>query len=240
MRVAKGWKIGAALGAAGLLLPSAIALAAPAAIKARAPAISFSFDRFATFTPAQGDPRLAASFANRPTMAGDFHFTPSAARGRPSQLRVAIRARAQTPAEVVRGRDMNAPLNTGLTALTPASYNLGVAVGWKRFAVSGDVARSSAPNPALGSREGAVLGVSYNLNRFTPRIAASADRSTGKQAVALGDQQNYAVDLGTDYRLSQRLSLTGGVRYKVERDRVALSDERRDSQAVYIGTAFKF
>jgi hypothetical protein len=31
------------------------------------------------------------------------------------------------------------------------------------------------------------------------------------------------------------------VRYQIERDRMsALQDERRDSQAVYIGTAFKF
>jgi hypothetical protein len=37
------------------------------------------------------------------------------------------------------------------------------------------------------------------------------------------------------------VALTGGVRYNVERDRLtALQDNRRDSQAVYIGTAFKF
>jgi len=31
------------------------------------------------------------------------------------------------------------------------------------------------------------------------------------------------------------------VRYNIERDRLAaLQDDRRDSQAVYIGTAFKF
>jgi hypothetical protein len=30
------------------------------------------------------------------------------------------------------------------------------------------------------------------------------------------------------------------VRYNVERDRLAIQDNRRDSQAVYVGTAFKF
>jgi hypothetical protein len=31
------------------------------------------------------------------------------------------------------------------------------------------------------------------------------------------------------------------VRYRVDQDRVAaLADQRRDSQAVYVGTAFKF
>ena len=43
------------------------------------------------------------------------------------------------------------------------------------------------------------------------------------------------------YSLSRRIALTGGVRYNIERDRLsALQDDRRDSQAVYVGTAFKF
>lgn len=237
--VDKGWKLGVALGAAAILLPSAIAIAAPSG-KPRPAPISLSFDRIATFTPAQGDPRLAAAFANRPALASDFHFTPSAAKGRPSQLRVAIRARAQTPAEVARSREVNVAANTGLTALTPATYNLGVAVGWKRFAISGDVARASALNPVLGSREGAVVGVSYNLSRFTGRLAASADRPDGHQPAAMAETRNYALDLGGAYALNRQLSVTGGVRYKIERDRVALTDQRRDGQAVYIGTAFKF
>ncbi|MBA3835318.1 MAG: hypothetical protein H0X53_05665 [Sphingomonas sp.] len=49
------------------------------------------------------------------------------------------------------------------------------------------------------------------------------------------------MDLGGSYALNRRLSVTGGVRYKVEHDRLsALSDDRIDSQAVYVGTAFKF
>ena len=37
------------------------------------------------------------------------------------------------------------------------------------------------------------------------------------------------------------IALTGGVRYKVERDQIpALADTHRDSKAVYVGTAFKF
>jgi hypothetical protein len=35
--------------------------------------------------------------------------------------------------------------------------------------------------------------------------------------------------------------VTGGVRYKIQHDRLEpLTDQRRDSQAVYIGTAFRF
>ena len=43
------------------------------------------------------------------------------------------------------------------------------------------------------------------------------------------------------YNLSRRVALTGGVRYRVDQNRVsAVTDQRRDSQAVYVGTAFKF
>jgi hypothetical protein len=58
---------------------------------------------------------------------------------------------------------------------------------------------------------------------------------------ALRDRENYSLDVGGAYNLTRSLSLTGGVRYNVERDRNAVvNDNRRDSQAVYVGTAFKF
>ena len=57
----------------------------------------------------------------------------------------------------------------------------------------------------------------------------------------MGREQGYAVDVGGAFSLSRNIAVTGGVRYKIEQDRVsALKDERRDSQAVYLGTAFKF
>jgi hypothetical protein len=41
--------------------------------------------------------------------------------------------------------------------------------------------------------------------------------------------------------LTRNLDVTGGVRYKIQEDRLQpLADNRRDSQAVYIGTAFRF
>jgi hypothetical protein len=116
-----------------------------------------------------------------------------------------------------------------------------VAVGWRRFAVSGDVAKVKEANPALGGRESAVVGVSYSLNKFTGRVAVGADRNAGNALPALRRPDDYSLDVGGSYSLSRHIALTGGVRYNVERDRMsALQDNRRDSQAVYIGTAFKF
>jgi hypothetical protein len=233
-RGSKGAKLAAAVAAAGLVLSPALAAGAPTA-KKRAPAVALSFDPISSFTPAKGDPRLAAAFASKPLALTDFQFTPAAAKGRPSQVRVAIRARVGTPA---RGQDAATP---AVSALTPASYNLGMAVGWRRFAVSGDVSKTTAADSALGGREAAVVGVSYSLKRFTGRVAVGADRSDGKALPALRKADNYSVDVGGSYSLSRRVALTGGVRYRIDRDKAAaLEDDRRDSQAVYVGTAFKF
>ena len=223
-----------ALGAAGLLLSPAIA--APDS-KKRPSAVSLSFSPDFGFTPASADPRLAASLSGRTSSLNEFKFTPAAAKGRPSQVRVAIRARASSAQQVAAANSSASPVS----ALAPVTYNLGVAVGWRRFAVSGDVAKVAAAGSPVDSRESATVGVSYSLPRFTGRVAVSADRSEGAAAPALRDPDQYAVDVGGSYALTRRLSVTGGVRYKVERDRLTtLSDERVDSQAVYVGTAFKF
>jgi hypothetical protein len=47
--------------------------------------------------------------------------------------------------------------------------------------------------------------------------------------------------LSPSYQIARNLDVTGGVRYKIQRDRLEpLADQRRDSQAVYVGTAFRF
>ena len=222
----------AAVSAVGLLLSPAIA--APAKGK-KEPAVSVSFDPLSTFTPSGADPKLAASVGGRGLSLTDFKFTPAAAKSRPSQVRVAIRARPDT----ARTRTADATSASPVTALTPASYNLGAAVGWRRFAVSGDVAKTESRNPAVGNKESAVVGVSYSLKRFTGRVAVGAERD--ERVPALRERENYSLDVGGEYSISRRIAVTGGVRYNVERDRNAVvQDNRRDSQAVYVGTAFKF
>ena len=227
-------KLAVALGAVGLLLSPVVAAGQS---KKRPPAVSLSLSPDFGFTPASADPRLAAEFSGRTPTLTDFKFTPAAAKGRPSQVRVAIRARASSPQQVASANSSASPVS----ALTPVSYNLGVAVGWRRFAVSGDVAKVKPAGSPVDGRESATVGVSYSLPRFTGRVAVSADRSEGSAAPALRDPDKYAVDVGGSYALTRRLSVTGGVRYNIERDRLStLSDDRIDSKAVYIGTAFKF
>lgn len=227
-------KATAVLAAIALVMTPAIGLAAAA--KQRAPAISLSFDRISTFTPAGADPRLAAIFAGRGSSISDFKFTPAAAKGRPSQVRVALRARgAPTPA-----RPVEVAVASPASNLTPAQYDLGVAVGWKRFAVAGDVRRTSSPDPVIGLRETAVVGVSYNLKKFTGRVAVGGERNDSRIA-QLARPDSMSVDVGGSYNISRNIALTGGVRYKIERDQIpALAEDRRDDKAVYVGTAFRF
>ena len=230
-------KLVAAFAAAGLVLTPAFATTNS---KRRPPAVSLSFDGLSSFTPANADPKLAAALAGKSLSLTDFKFTPAPAKGRASQVRVAIRARVSTPSQAATAQ-ASAP-TAAVNALTPTSYNLGVAVGWKRFAVSGDVAKVKSADPAFGGREVAIVGVSYTLNsRLSTRVAVGADRATGNPVPGLRQGNNVSVDVGSSYSLSRHVALTGGVRYNIERDRMAaLQDNRRDSQAVYVGTAFKF
>ncbi len=228
----------AALAAGGLMLSPA--LAATGQGKKRPAAVSLSFDPVSSFTPANADPKLAAALAGKSLSLTDFKFTPAPAKGRPSQVRVAVRARVATPPPA--GSTETAAATSAVSALTPTGYNLGVAVGWRRFAVAGDVAKVSEADSALGGRETALVGISYSLNkRFTGGLAVRSDRAVDRPLSALRKGDNVSLDVGGSYSLSKHIAVTGGVRYNIERDRMtALQDDRRDSQAVYVGTAFKF
>ena len=192
------------------------------------------------FTPAAADPRLAAVFARGGMDTSGFRFTPADTRHPYRAVTVAVRARtnrAETPTRT-------ATSGAAAVGLAPIAYNLGVAVGWRRFGIAGDVRRvDMAGQP--GGREAADVTVSYNGNRVSGRVKAAADRpfapiSSGVAPRIEGDR-GYSLDLGGSYRVTRNFDVTAGLRYRTERDRlVRLDDERRKSQAVYVGTAFRF
>ena len=226
----------AALVALALALTPALSATTQQKAKKARPSVSL---RSGSFTPAVTDPRLAAELVRRGFSANSFRFTPASVSPTNSRaVRVAVRARASNPADT--GRRVGDATATAVTAITPTTYNLGVAVGWKRFALSGDVARiRSGPLPE--GREAAEVGVSYSGDRFTGRVEAGVDRPETAQARAIAPDVGYSVGVGGSYRLTRNLDVTGGVRYRIQDDRLQpLADERRDSQAVYIGTAFRF
>ena len=224
---------------AAIALVLAPAMAASTQPQPKKKARSASTLSVGSFTPANADPRLAAELARRGIQPSSFRFTPSAAAAPGKKaVRVAVRARSVTPAVVAPAiRESSA---TPVTAITPTAYNLGLSVGWRRFAVSGDVARIQG-GPIPGGRDSAELGISYLGKRFTGRVSAGAERNDGSAPAITPFESSYSLDVGGSYSIARNIDVTGGVRYKIDRDRLEpLADQRRDSQAVYLGTAFRF
>jgi hypothetical protein len=195
---------------------------------------------FGSFTPASSDARLAAVLARGNLANSGFRFTPastSASIRLSRSVTVAVRAGTSLGAS---GGERTALVSAPAANIAPIAYNLGVAVGWKRFALSSDVAKVDLG--LMGGREIADIGVSYNARNWTTRLAVGNERPLAGTPRALTTGTNaYSLDLGGSYKLSRNLDLTAGLRYRApERDRLEITDDRRDSQAVYIGTAFKF
>lgn len=230
-------RVGAALAAAALVVsPLYAASSRPAKRAAHAPRAALSAPgSLGSFTPAAADPRLAAAFARSGLSGADFRFTPAATPGsRQRGVTVAVRARATTKAEAERSAALTP------TMATPTAYNLGVAFGWKRFALSGDIAKIDAGIQPW-SREAADVALSYSGRRWSTRLQLGADRASGNRLPILSNDEAYSVDIGGSYALTRNLELSGGMRYRTERDGFRqMNDDRRDSQAIYIGTAFKF
>lgn len=236
-RTLAGLGIGAVAAAGLVAAPALLAQTAQqqrAAAPKRAPAIS----SIGSFTPAAADPRLAAALARSGLSGSGFRFTPAdSARATNRSITVAVRARNAGPATALADRGAAAP---AAVTLQPIAYNLGVSVGWKRFAISGDLAKLDLAG-APGSRESAELGVSYSGKRASGRIKAGAERPLAGAPRLIADDPNYSIDLGGSYSITRNLDVTAGVRYKSEENRLPqLTDNRRDSQAVYVGTAIRF
>src|SRR3546814_15280970 len=97
--------------------------------------------------------------------------------------------------------------------------------GWKRFARWGWVAKVQGGR-IRGGREAAQLGVIYAGKKLVGRRLLGAERTDGTQPIALAEESSYSLDVGGSYRLGHNLDLTGGVRYKIQRDRLEpLADE---------------
>ncbi len=85
-------------------------------------------------------------------------------------------------------------------------------------------------------------GAQPDESRFAARIALEEESKAGAAPRTIDSRGDQAVDVGGSYRLTRNLDVTAGVRYSQERDRLApLADStKQDSQAVYVGTQFRF
>ena len=191
---------------------------------------------FGSFTPASADPRLAAALSRTALSPTGFQFTPSEGSVIGSRaIKVAVRS-ATLQAE--RPTDRVAAVTT-MPALNPVAYNLGMASGLKRMALSGDLTRLDLSQP--GTRDPLVLGVPYTPRKLTGRVTASGDHLSADQSKMITDTSGYSLDAGGSYKLTRNLDVTAGARYRTDRERMLrVTPDRRESQAVYVGTAVRF
>jgi hypothetical protein len=78
-------------------------------------------------------------------------------------------------------------------------------------------------------------------SRFSTRLSVDELEKTGRAPGTFETAGQPTVDLGGSYRVTGNLNVTAGVRYSADRDRIApLTDGKQDSQAVYLGTQFRF
>lgn len=187
------------------------------------------------FTPASADPKLAALIARNGIGTTAFRFTPAESRGirRPVVTAIQI-ATPKTGVVTLRGLggDTSAP---GL-GLAPIKYNLVATTAAKRLSVPGD-----PPKADLGTSPGTRrIDPGFNLSKPS-KLKAVTDRPPADTRLTSDGPQ--MIDVGGAYSLRRNIDVTAGVRYKAQdRDRLApLPDDRRvDSQAVYVGTTFRF
>lgn len=195
--------------------------------------------KFSFTAPGQG-----AANARMATVERAFRFTPSGKGDSRRAFSVGVTSRIV--AAVADTSRAAAPVETA--AVTPAAYNVDLAVGWRNFAVSGGYSRSETlggtlPASLTPRRDAVDVGVSYRGAgwKTSLQIAAETGAPTLLTPITplspLPLDRRYSVEFGGAYLLTPQLSLTGGVRYKTIDNTV---DPLKRDQSVYFGTAFTF
>ena len=97
------------------------------------------------------------------------------------------------------------------------------------------------PFPAAQQPVARHVRQTHDATGCDPRIEFTDREIAGRSPNTLDSTAAQTVGVGGSFRLSPNLNVTAGVRYQSERDRlVPLTDGSQDSQAVYVGTQFRF
>jgi len=204
---------------------------------------------FAALTPASIDPQLAALVAERSSgNARLMRFTPAGASERANRsVTVAVRVDESSARAISVRSSIEAALDQvsgdSSVRIAPTRYNLGISRGYQSFAkpaapvVSRTLSDASIPDlaefrPTPGAKD--------EPSRFAARI--EADQAAKPAAAEPRIAPDQTVDLEGSYRLTRNLDVTAGVRYSQDRDRLSrvVDPAKQDSQAVYVGTQFRF
>lgn len=198
-----------------------------------------------SFTPVTNDDRLARAYARaaRESRSRGFRFTPTSNSIGGDSLTILVRA----PSRGLTGTNGERVLpNLGIA---PVAYRLGGSKSLAQF-TAGTRLEPNELRPVIDTPVSEPVA-SYTLHPKKDRLSANLQLQHRDAALAtpaedapqtLGSEQTYAVDLSSSYSLTRNLNVQAGVRYKGPSNRLAptITDQARDSQAVYVGTIFKF
>ena len=213
-----------------------------------------------SFTPASVDPKLVSQISaqiqgHTPGNGRLFRFTPAGMENRPDRaVTVAVRVNDLGGQNLVVRSALSAGAGAPGAApvrIAPMVYNLGLARGYQSFAATPGTSRESArldiqrlemPDlRAIGRKDSFAASSASVPARLAPRIELDTRERMGHAPRTFEGQGDYQGGLGGSYRLTRNLDVTAGVRYSPERDRLRpLTDGKKDSQAVYVGTQFRF
>lgn len=205
-----------------------------------------SLGSIGSFTVAGADPELAANF-KLDALRGNtnFKFTPAGGTNASNrEVTVVVRQSSATKALTIRESVVSAQPGAGslvAAKIAPTSYSLGSAKGLKSFAIPVKKLGNDLPDLSEIS-VGASRDTPGKPSRFSPTMSIDAKTPVDASPRALdANKKDYSLDVGGSYSLTRNLDVTAGIRYNNERDRMApLTDSRQDSQAVYVGTKFRF
>jgi hypothetical protein len=230
-----------------LLLVGTPALAAKTDSRSAAKPAKQRFSLETPLTPFQPSISDSAKFSftasgNNPatsrlqTLERAFRFTPSGQSDNRKALSLGVSTRMMTAAV---DRSRAAPSAESLAAL-PASYNVDLSVGWKGFAVNTGFGHVEPGATALlaGARDSVDLGLSYRGKNWQTSLQGTAEKGSLLAFAPL--ERRYTVELGGAYAIAPRVSVNGGVRYKLAPLSPTLLDPNRDDQAIYLGTNVAF
>lgn len=206
-------------------------------------------DTFASFTPASADPRLAEMIQARSgSKLRMMRFTPAGSNSSADRaVTVAVRIDDEAAQAISVRSAINSvrePAALAGSQITSTRYNLGLARGYRRFAQAPALSQplSNAAIPDLSDFEPSSQ-TREEPSRFAARIAlGEEERAAPASPQTLDSIVDQSLDVAGSYRLTRNIDVTAGVRYQQDRDRrSALPNvEQQDSQAVYIGTQFRF
>lgn len=211
--------------------------------------VAHALASFGPFTPASVDPEVARRLAAKIAAHGQtLRFTPAGSSSDHMRtVTVAIRidddsANAISVHNAIAAAKGEAGKGASIASLSSTRYNLGIARGYQSFAkpdpIKLDV--SDTPMADLSTFESG-NAAKDKPSRLQARIALERDGNVGRAPRSFDAVGQQTVDLGGAFRLSRNLNVTAGVRLSQDRDRLApLTDSVQDSQAVYVGTQFRF